>query len=172
MDRRIGRVDWIDIAGAFAICCVVLNHGIETVYPLHAQEFALYPIAERVFALASFTLGRLGVPIFLMITGYLLIDREWNGESCLRFWKKNWFGLLVCTEIWWVIYHCFDSLHSRAPFDLLACLEDLLFFQKSEMPHAWYMPVILGLYLLLPMVGAAVQRFSVKQLLFPTVIMR
>ena len=164
------RYDWIDIARCFAIFCVVLNHSIENIYDLSVGKFTDLSIGSQVFAFVAYTFGRMGVPVFLMITGYLLIDRDWTQKKCLKFWKRNWGGLLVCTEIWWVIYDVLLSVYYNIPINILSLVEDMLFVRKIDLAHTWYMPMILGMYILIPMVGMALQKFDIKYLLFPIIV--
>lgn len=164
------RIDWIDATRCFAIFCVVLNHAIENIYILNVENLSTLSTKSQLFAIGSFTFGRLGVPIFLMITGYLLLDRNWNQESCLKFWKNNCFRLFVCTEIWWIIYNVFIAVYHKTPFNMVYFIQDLLFLKKINLGHVWYMPMILGLYILIPMAGIALQKFDIKHLLFPIVV--
>lgn len=71
------RIQWIDLLRCIAICCVLLTHATERVYTFNIESMT--PIsASVVFAFTLFSIGRLGVPIFFMITGYLLLDRSYT----------------------------------------------------------------------------------------------
>lgn len=79
MERR-ERDKVIDLARAFAIICVILTHTTETTYQLQAE--AVWGGKHiKLLALSLFAIGRLGVPIFLFLTGYLLLDREIFNEK-------------------------------------------------------------------------------------------
>lgn len=98
------RMEWLDVVRSVAIFCVVINHATESTYTLSMDGIGSSSIKIQILSLTLFTFGRLGVPIFLMISGYLLLDREWNQEKALNFWKKNWIGLFLSTEIWFIIF--------------------------------------------------------------------
>lgn len=98
------RVIWLDWARAFAILAVIICHSTEAIYPFTIDAMASASNTSRLAALSYFSFGRLGVPFFLFMTGYLLLDREYNRTACVHFWKTKWFGLLLATEIWIVIY--------------------------------------------------------------------
>ena len=102
-----------------------------------------------------------------MISGYLLLDREYDYERTRRFWKNNWLHLLVCTEIWFVSYEIFLKVFFKRPLGIVQVIEDLLFVHGIKMSHVWYMPMILGMYVLIPFVANALQALDVKILLFP-----
>ncbi|MDO4943287.1 MAG: acyltransferase, partial [Lachnospiraceae bacterium] len=116
-----------------------------------------------------FTIGRLGVPIFLMISGYLLLDRVYDEERTLRFWKKNWVNLLRCTVFWYLIYDLFLKFYLKQEISILAVITDLLFVHKLNMGHAWYMPMILGMYVLVPFVSMALTSIDKHMLKFPMI---
>lgn len=81
-------IQWIDLLRCIAICCVLLTHATALVYTFDLESMT--PIsASVVFAFTLHSIGRLGVPIFFMITGYLLLDRSYT-EGAARFWKKNY----------------------------------------------------------------------------------
>lgn len=167
-DRQVSnRIDWIDIARCFAIICVVLNHSIENTYILSVENMSAFPLKTHVFAMGLFTFGRLGVPIFLMITGYLLLDREWNTQMYVKFLKSNWLDMFLCTELWWIIYDIFLTLYNKVPFNMVHLIQELLFLRQVDLPHTWYMTMILGMYILLPLVGISLQQVETRYLLFP-----
>ena len=105
MERR-ERNKAIDFARAFAIICVILTHVTETTYQLQAE--AVWGGEHiKLLALSLFAIGRLGVPIFLFLTGYLLLDRGYSIEKMKYFWNNNLKSLLMITEIWIIIYFVF-----------------------------------------------------------------
>ena len=156
--RDIGekRIQWIDVLRAFAICCVVLIHTTERVYQLNVSVLLTYSMQRQILAISLFTIGRLGVPIFFFITGYLLLDRSYDEKSCVKFYKRNLIGLLITTEIWIIIYNCFNMWFKGSECGVFTLL-NMMFLKNTDMSHMWYMPVILGIYLLLPFVANALQ---------------
>ena len=131
---------------------------------MNAEHLNVMSEASRLFALASFTVGRIGVPLFLLLSGYLLLDRWYDEDGCRRFWKRNWCGLVLTTEIWIVLYDIFLwSVYDAHP----SLWKHMLFLQKVPMGHMWYMPMIIGLYLFLPFMARALRNIDVKILRFP-----
>ena len=74
------HIKWIDLARAIAILGIVLCHATEGIYSLNLDYMFGISTRSAAFAFSSFTVGRLGVLQFLMITGYLLLDREYDTE--------------------------------------------------------------------------------------------
>lgn len=99
MEQSRERVIWLDYARMFAIICVVITHTTERVYNLGAEILGQYSSYSRIFALSMFTIGRLGVPIFFFLTGYLLLDRDYPRKKYITFLKQNFGGLLFTTTI-------------------------------------------------------------------------
>ena len=153
-----------------AILCVVITHTTETVYSLNAETLMQFSLHRRIFAISMFTVGRLGVPIFFFLTGYLLLDREYSSERYKAFLKNNFCGLLLTTAIWIIVYNVFNAFFWKTPFDIEKCLKNLFFLKSTEMGHMWYMPVIIGIYLFIPFVANALRNTDVKILCIPLLI--
>lgn len=93
MKNEKARIEWIDLVRAVAILLVVLCHSTESIYQLNLEYMTAVPFLSRVCGFACFTAGRLGVPLFLMITGSLLLSRDYDSDSIKYFWKKKWLPL-------------------------------------------------------------------------------
>lgn len=160
------RVQWLDLVRTAAIICVVLCHSTERIYQFTEQSYSfglLYQVAKFTF----FSAGRLGVPLFMLCSGYLLLDRQYDEQACIRFWKHNFLRLLLCTQCWFLIYDIYLHLANNAPLTLAGVAKDLLFLTAVNMPHAWYMPMILGMYVLFPFVANALRSMKPSMLLVP-----
>lgn len=168
MNTEKTRIQWIDFARAMAICMVVLCHAAEAVYPLLRTESILaLPVPSRIFGIASFSCGRLGVPLFLMISGSLLLTRDYDDEGIKQFLKKKWLHLLICTLIWFTIYDIFLRCYYHESIDVFRYIEEMFFLRKVNMSHIWYLPTILGLYVTLPFVSTVLKKHSDRVFIFP-----
>lgn len=158
----------LDVARSMAILCVVLVHCAEKTYlPTGALEYGGY----WGFAILHY-LGRIGVPLFLFLTGTLVASKRFDTErDVLSFYKRSFLPLLLVTEVWCLIYVAFlylyygvfDPAHTVAYMLFLKQLPDLL-------PHWWYLPMIVGVYGVLPFVGLVLQKAPRKALLVPFAI--
>lgn len=154
MNKRIG---WLDTVRSAAIFCVVLNHGVEIIYggvtPM--SSFGTW------YAVTLFSLGRLGVPLFLFLSGYLLLGREYKTEQDhFAFWKTKCLPLFVCWEIWTVIYWVFFCVNRNEPMIVSELIEQMLMLRQSRMTHGWYIYMLLGLYPFFPFVAGALRQCS------------
>ena len=147
----------------------MLCHAIEQAYHLTPQAISAMSDSSKLIALTGFSIGRLGVPIFLFMTGYLLLDRQYDSQKCVAFWRQKWLPLLVCSEAWILIYNVF--LASRGsiikPLDVI---KQMLFLENVEMGHFWYIPMIIGIYLFIPIIAMGLQKLNWKTVAIPTAI--
>lgn len=155
----------MDRARAFAILAVVLCHAVEMVQPFAQEAFSASAWPEWAARLGFYTLGRLGVPLFLGLTGALLLNRDYSGEAQLRaFYRRKFLPLFVCTECWMVLNALFLSWHHGLPLDWRRLLGALTATGELQLGHLWYMPMILGMYLAIPFAARAVQGISLRTL--------
>lgn len=162
------RKAWIDWARACAIFCVVLCHAAESCYGSVLRGEQRIGTALWLAENTLFTIGRLGVPLFLAITGVLLLGRELEPG---KFYKKSLLPLFVTTEIWIVFNYLFVCIFQDVEFKLVDLISEMCFLRTLELSHMWYMPMILGVYLALPFLSMAVRAVQdVKAFRFPYLI--
>ncbi len=149
------RVEWIDFVRAVAILTVLYIHATDGIYIISSDAIMNYTIYSRIFNFASLFIGRIGVPFFLMITGYLLLDRSYNDERVRKFWNKNCKGLIIVTVIWAIIYAVSLQFVAVGSSQVNFAEAGNLFFS-----HMWYMPMIIGMYLSMPFVSNALEHFD------------
>ena len=118
------------------------------------MNFGLY---SRAFLFASLFIGRIGVPFFLMITGFLMLDRSYDDDRVRKFWDKNCKGLIIVTIIWAIIYAISLQFVTIKSSQVNFGEAGSLFFS-----HMWYMPMIIGMYLSMPFVSSALKHFDPK----------
>lgn len=146
------RDAWLDWCRLFAISAVVLTHCVEQYYPL--SVIVTLPPAQKLPALILFTIGRLGVPVFLFLSGYLIPSRheiECVGDYC-KFIKRKWLPLFVCVELWIGIYGAVFLVGSDN-VRWLDVIRWMLFNRSVPLSHWWYVPMILGVYLGIPLLS-------------------
>lgn len=164
MNSTSNRISWLDYARTFAILCVIVVHSTESIYPINADTMAMLPFVKKIIVISLFTFGRLGVPVFLFLTGYLLLDRPYDEKGIQRFYRHNFVPLLLTTELWIIIYEAFISWYTNTPVDVWAALKDLLFLKQCNLSHMWYMPMIIGMYLGIPLMSNAVKTCNLRYL--------
>ena len=118
----------IDILRIFAFVFIVMLHTLNRQYGLTVW-------------MSGYAVISIGVNLFIMISGYLLLDRT---ETVKEFFRKRFFSILPLFIIFNIIYIYFFN-HS------------FITIKKISAPHFWYIYMILGLYLLTPWLRKVLQ---------------
>ena len=105
-DSAIKERDYsIDLIRALAITCVVSLHSIRLSLPL-ANGSGSEATLSQIVASCVTGISTLGVPLFLMISGYLMLGRTYTAESTIKLYKHNVLPMLVSFEFWNLICSC------------------------------------------------------------------
>lgn len=148
----------LDVIRALAAFCVVMNHAAESVYAMNMEQYQMIPHSSSAFYFAAFTFGRCGVPLFLLLSGYLLLPQSYDENKIKRFYKHNFLPMLGVWELWIFIYCVFLAWYYHMPFDVAQYIRRALFLEHAGLSHTWYMPMIIGMYLFLPYVANALKQ--------------
>jgi len=140
---------------AFAILAVLLIH-IST--PLVRQEVGSFEWWVGNVVDGSM---RWAVPIFIMLSGMLLLGR---GESQLNVVKKRVPRLLIPLLFWSLLYSLWDIRYDLETFSVQQILTD--FYQNDVKYHLWYLYTLLGLYLAMPLFKTFIQHGRKSDLLY------
>ena len=159
------RIEWIDLVRAIAILTVLYIHSVDGIYIISSDVIINLTMGSRIFQFASLFFGRIGVPLFLMITGYLLLDRAYDDEKVNKFWFKNCKMLIIVTILWSVVYSISLIFITGTSTQVNTVEAGNLFFS-----HMWYMPMIIGMYLSMPFVSNAVRSFDKRTIFNATII--
>ena len=165
------RKFWLDFARALAIISVTFNHALSRSFHTHSGtqfEFMQMSALGSVVKALLYVFSRLGVPIFLMISGALLMKRDYEDrEVTQRFIKHNWWGLFRTTEIWLVIMFWLLQIPGRSVLHtqgvaraLVKCVSTMLFLNQETMGSMWYMSMVLCVYLMIPVVAIGLKRLG------------
>ncbi|MBM6831326.1 acyltransferase [Faecalicoccus acidiformans] len=109
------------------------------------------------------------VPCFVMITGALLLDK--NKElSIEKVLKKYVLRILEALLFCCVIFIIYDTVVHKEPIGLCLIVEMIFdFFLGNSWSHLWYLYLLIGIYLLLPIYKVITSNASdklIKYLLF------
>lgn len=148
------RIVGIDVARSIAIAAVIVIHAMES--STSSPEGSSAEIWRRVTAASVTGLGRIGVPLFLMITGFLMLGRDYSGSRLRRFFVRSYFPLLVSFEIWNLLTFVTLRVHNALTVKQWA-LSSILIGKEIDTPF-WYMRMILVLYPLVPFAAALIRR--------------
>lgn len=137
------RSPGLDLVRCFALFCVVSLHFFLYI------KFDMIPnvdiAAYAVILLRSFFM--ICVPLFLMLSGYLLGDRKPSGKYYKKL-GKTLFVYLAASVCCIAFSYAYQFLLEHQPVSLAEQMAGILSF--SAAPYGWYMEMYLGLYLLIP----------------------
>jgi surface polysaccharide O-acyltransferase-like enzyme len=112
------------------------------------------------------TIGRVGVPIFVMLTGALLLQPSKN-ESLSEFFKKRWARLGIPFIFWAVVYFAWDLGVNPQPLTTNFVVQGVL---TGPYFHFWYIYMLAGLYLITPLLRILVAHASPKIIRYMAVL--
>ena len=146
MKTKKERIFYYDALRAFAIIAVIICHLDHFFGPLTTPTQI---IAQMTFH----DIGNVGVPIFLMISGALLLNREY--PSLEKFLKKR-FARIIYPFIFWIILilgqlylHGYNSKFIWNVF-------------IGEPSITWYFWTLIGIYLFIPVLNTFIKEYKIK----------
>lgn len=165
---KTSRTLYLDIARVAAIFLVCLNHAVNRSYDNYANqmaEFLTTPVISILFKTLCTVASHLGVPLFLMIFGVLIMKKPINSVKDIKhFYKHNLLGVFITAEIWYVLFYWYLLLGSPSHRHLLdegilpaiwGMVKTMLFLDQVTFDGTWYMPMILCVYATIPFVVIA-----------------
>jgi surface polysaccharide O-acyltransferase-like enzyme len=93
------------------------------------------------------SVARLAVPLFIMLTGALLLQPEKANEPLRVFFKKRWNRIGIPVLFWAIVFYAWDFTVKKQTFTLTTVVQDAL---AGPYVHFWYIYLLVGLYLLTP----------------------
>lgn len=149
MSTVAGRNYDIDIARTVSCFLVVMTHV--TAY----WNYKFQPVWDVVNVYNS--LSRCAVPIFIMISGILLVKKDIDAAT---FYKKKFPKAIAALLAWSAFYYTFYNDNPTISGFFIKIITG------QAMYHLWYLYFLLGMYLITPIISLAYFGMSDKQRLF------
>lgn len=160
----------LDMVRSIAIFLVVLCHVAQSVYNPLSNDSSISNLNQSAICFLFISLGRLGVPLFLLLTGSLLLNKKYSSKEIKIFYIKRYLWLLLCVWSWIIVYSIFLSTCGNEQFSIKLTLKRLLFMEYINMPHYWYLPMILGIYIFIPFLSHAVKNINTKWIILISIV--
>ncbi len=142
-------VDLVRVVGAFLV--VVAHISFHGSGPALAASF-------------YFVLSRIAVPLFFMVSGYLLLRKE---EPYEEFFRKRALKVLIPFLAWSVIYLLWKREGFELPFSLkLAASYAIKIIRGPRENHLWFFYALIGLYLFTPILRVFVSKATLRDLFY------
>jgi surface polysaccharide O-acyltransferase-like enzyme len=165
MKDQTGRkeiVSWIDLIRVAAIYLVVTVH----VSGQLTNVWGEIPTDQWFLASLYGGIARVCVPLFFMISGYLLLPRS---ESLRDFYVKRIPKILIPLLAWSLIYlgwYCGNHANTCTP----SFVWNLLLVQGAYY-HLWFLYTLLGIYLIMPVLRLMFRPEIDRQLLWYLILL-
>lgn len=156
---------YLDFLRCLAICFVVVLHSIAST--LVNPEF--YQCNTWYLCMLINPFDRTGVPLFFMISGYLLLRHPCTGQIW-EFYKRNIPKLVIPLTAWSLIYYFVEAGYGWHPMNIHDFLSR--FLNQGISYHMWFIYTLLGIYLLCPFLKRIADHCTTRQLaVFLTIVM-
>jgi len=144
----------VDLIRTVAIIGVILLHSAND---LTSQQMNWFEIVRWNTVTVYQSIGRLGVPLFLLLTGALLLQPSKLTEPIGVFFKKRVARIALPFIFWGAIYFAWDFLvvHKigTLPITQSNIIQGIL---TGPYYQFWYLYLLLGLYLVTPILRAVI----------------
>ena len=153
------RVVSFDIIRIVAICAVVMIHssgGFVFLYPPGTINFMFGNICDGA--------SRLGVPLFVMLSGALILREEY--EFTIKKSIKYALNIIGLLYFWSLIYALVWNLLYPSIKGLPVSLNDFFSAFLEGYYHQWYLFRVVGLYLLSPILKSFIKKENCKLVLW------
>lgn len=146
-----------DIIRIVALLMIVMVH-------VSAYMVIFFPATDKIEWLVGNIfngISRAGVPMFIILSGALLLSED-KPMDTVRFYKKNLMTMVYLAAGWMIAYGLFYAVFLPVmegnPVDMMDFWGFIIRFKGSEYPHLWYMLMVIGLYLIIPVLRLFVKR--------------
>lgn len=149
---------YIDCIRVFSIFMVILLHCICDYYADTAN------IGKSLWYVMGYLneLARVGVPLFFMISGYLLLDRDITDIKA--FYKKRILKIGIPFIVYDIFYYVYMSITAGKDISVSGFFAELI--NCGSAYHLWFVYSILFIYLLMPFLQIIVKNCDIKKLMF------
>lgn len=144
MKTKKERIFYYDLLRAFAIIAVIICH----------VDFYFGPLNTPFEVIAQLTfhdIGRIGVPIFLMISGALLLNRDYPS---LKDFLKRRFARIIYPFIFWMILITLTNFYFHKSYQYMW---NVFIGNPSIM---WYFWTLIGIYLAIPLINVFIREYG------------
>jgi len=156
------RLDWINNLRVLAMFLVVILHTTSPMLMAYGKA------PNRYWLIADFynALSRFGVPVFVMITGALLLSRDYELGDFL---KKRLWRIIPAFLFWSLVYVAYAWYDEDITFTADAWVNIKMVLHQLKFGasyHLWYVYMLIGLYFVIPILSKFVRNATETQLLY------
>jgi surface polysaccharide O-acyltransferase-like enzyme len=142
----------VDLIRTVAIILVILLHASIEPNPSLSQ---MSPEGVQLWWVSNIynSISRVAVPLFVMLTGALLLQPTKTNESLSVFFKKRWNRIAIPVLFWGAIFFLYDFFVKGQELTFTHVLQGVL---AGPYVHFWYVYLLVGLYIITPLIRVLV----------------
>lgn len=159
------KLQWADSLRALSTIAVIVLHITS-------------PLLTSMKSLTNWWIGniiessvRFSVPVFFMLTGALLFDKEYTIGVFL---KKRFFRVIIPFLFWsipYILYSLAIKVVHKENLDLFIVFTFVIDqFKNGSFYHLWFVYTLLGIYLFTPVIGKWIRNSTSKEILYFLII--
>ena len=153
------RLIYVQTVRCFALMVIVTLH---VAFPL-IYMYQSIPYADWWVANNFYILGKIGSPLFTMVSGLLLLNPS-KDQPIAVFFQKRFFKVLLPFVAWSLIYLVWRMVSEGETFSTKEIL--VLFIEGPVYYHLWFIQMILGLYLAAPILRIYIRHTTQENLTY------
>ena len=146
--RKKSRIFYLDLVRALAIVLIILVHVLRKFC-----EFSTVGSENWNFSSPLMSIAIMGVPLFLMISGTLLLNKDIELEDFL---KRRFTRILIPFFFWGLLLPIHKMIWLAEPWTFH---NYVVLFIKEEY---WYVWMLIGVYLAIPIINTFIQEYKMK----------
>lgn len=152
----------LDTARIIAVMCVLMIHV--------AMNFVEFDINTSSFLCGNIfdSLARAGVPLFVMVSGALMLDEEKQLSTKIIFTKYIWniIWLFFVWSCFYTIIYIVKCFFDSEPINFKGVVLKIV----SGEFHMWYLIMIIGLYMIVPILRLFAKKENSKLIVYAIMI--
>lgn len=154
------RVVYIDLLRVIAIFAVIMIH-------VSAENWYVTTVDSK-WLMNNFMnsmVGMWAVPLFVTISGSLLLDNEkFNLKNlCIKYLPR----IILILFVWHIVYYFYENPYLTIS-NVIQCFKKLVL--GNVYSHLWYLYLVIGLYLLTPILRKLVSTLEKKEYSYMLII--
>ena len=154
--ERVVFLDWLRVLACFLVICV---HSIEPFYLGGPNGTFIASTSDALWVGLVNSFCRCCVPLFVMVSAFLLFPLKYDSGTFLR---KRFTRVLVPAAVWLVMYAVVPMY--GCDYDPSAALKELPFNFTGAAGHLWFVFMVMGLYIMMPLLSPWAREVSRKEL--------
>lgn len=154
------RIIFLDYLRVLACLMVIATHSCDTFYIGPGGVWQCASEGDRLWISIFDSIMRAAVPLFVMTSSYLLLPLK---DDNTTFLKRRFTRVLIPFALWTAVYAVWPVLQGKAEASAIPMrLVRSLWNFNDEAGHLWYIYMLIGLYLFMPVLSPWLRQASRK----------